>query len=63
MNATERLLLRPEEAAAAIGISRAKAYELIARREIPSVRVGSSLRVPVDALKQWIERQLKAEAV
>lgn len=62
MSATERLLLRPEEAAESIGISRAKAYELIARREIPSVKVGSSLRVPVDSLKQWIAQQLKAGA-
>jgi len=57
----DRLLLRPDEAATAIGVSRAKAYQLIAAGQIPSVRIGCSVRVPVDALKEWINRQL-AEA-
>jgi excisionase family DNA binding protein len=51
------ILLRPAEAAAAMGISRTKTYELIARREIPSVRIGGSVRVPVDALREFITRQ------
>jgi excisionase family DNA binding protein len=54
----ERLMLRPTEAADAIGVSRSKAYDLIARGEIPSVRLGGSVRVPVDALRSWIARQL-----
>jgi excisionase family DNA binding protein len=58
MNAPDRLMLRPTEAADAIGVSRSKAYELIARGEIPSVKVGGCVRVPVDALRQWIDRQL-----
>lgn len=62
MSATERLLLRPDEAANAIGVSRAKIYDLIARRQLPSVKVGCSIRVPVGALKEWIDAQLKAEA-
>ena len=53
-----KLLLRPAEAADRLGVSRAKAYELIASGTIPSIRVGSSLRVPVDALKTWIASQL-----
>ncbi len=58
---TERLAYRVTEAAHAIGISRAKAYELIAlgrcRRS-----VGSSIRVPADALREWIDRQLAGSA-
>jgi excisionase family DNA binding protein len=54
----ERLLYRPAEAADAIGVSRARAYELIAAGTIPSIRIGGSIRVPVDALRQWIDRQL-----
>ena len=50
-----RLLLRPSEAANALGISRAKAYELIAAKDLPSVRLGGSIRVPVEALRVWIE--------
>ena len=54
----EKLLLRPVEAAEAIGISRSKIYELLASGELPSVRIGASVRVPVDALRAWIADQL-----
>jgi excisionase family DNA binding protein len=55
---TERLLFKPAEAADAIGVSRARCYELIAAGVIPSIRVGSTLRVPVDALRVWVAKQL-----
>jgi excisionase family DNA binding protein len=60
----DKLLLRPVEAAEAIGVGRSKVYELLASGELPSVRIGSSVRVPVDALRAWINRQLveRAEA-
>ena len=54
----DRLMLRPGEAADAIGVSRSKAYELIAAGAIPSVKVGGCVRVPVDALREWINTQL-----
>jgi len=54
----EKLLLRPVEAAEAIGISRSKIYELLASGELPSVRIGASVRVPVEALRAWIAAQL-----
>lgn len=56
----DRLLLRPVEAAEAIGISRSKIYELLASGELPSVRIGASVRVPVEALRAWIAEQLDA---
>jgi excisionase family DNA binding protein len=56
---TDKLLLRPAEVANALGIGRSKTYVLLASGELPSIRVGSSLRVPVDALRAWIARQLK----
>lgn len=52
------LLYRPAEAAAAIGVSRSRMYELIASGEIPSVRIGGTLRVPVDGLRRWVARKL-----
>ncbi len=58
MDLGERLLLRPSEAAEAIGVSRSKAYVLIASGVLPSVRVGGCVRVPVAALKSWIDRQV-----
>ena len=54
----ERLLYRPAAAADAIGVSRSRIYELIASGEVPSVRVGRTLRVPVDALRRWVEQQV-----
>jgi excisionase family DNA binding protein len=59
----DRLLLRPAETAEAIGISRSRAYELIASGEIPSIRVGGSVRVPVDQLREWIQRQVASREV
>ncbi len=51
----EPLLLRVEEAAEALGLSRSKVYDLIARGEIPSVRVGTSVRVNSRALDAWLK--------
>jgi excisionase family DNA binding protein len=53
----DKLLLRPIEAAEAIGIGRSKIYELLASGALPSIRIGCSLRVPVDGLREWIARQ------
>ena len=57
MVSMDKLLLRPIEAAEAIGIGRSKVYELLAAGELPSIRIGSSLRVPLDKLREWIERK------
>lgn len=47
----ERLTLTVEEAAQVLGISRALAYELVARAEIPSLRLGRRIVVPRRALE------------
>jgi excisionase family DNA binding protein len=57
-NRMDKLLLRPVEVGEAIGIGRSKVYELLASGELPSVRIGCSVRVPVDALRAWIARQV-----
>jgi excisionase family DNA binding protein len=51
------LLLKPTEVAEQLRISRAKTYQLIASRDIPSVLVGSSRRVSADALRDWIAKK------
>ena len=53
----EKLLLKPSEVAQLLGIGRSLTYELIARREIPSVRLGRSLRVPAESLQKWIKEK------
>jgi excisionase family DNA binding protein len=42
----ERLTLTVEEAARLLGISRALAYELVHRGDIPSLRLGRRIVVP-----------------
>jgi excisionase family DNA binding protein len=58
----DKLLLRPQEAAELLGISRAKMYDLIGRGEIPSVKIGNSTRVPHKALEQRIDELLAERA-
>ena len=50
------MLYRPGEAAEAIGVSRSRLYELLNSGEIPSIMVGRVKRVPVDKLREWVER-------
>lgn len=50
----KRLLLRPNEAADLLAVGRSKLYELIAAGEVPSMKIGKSLRVPAAALEQWV---------
>jgi excisionase family DNA binding protein len=46
----DRLTLTVDEAAQVLGISRALAYELVARGELPSLRLGRRIVVPRRAL-------------
>ncbi len=48
----ERMFLRPREAAEALGVSVSKMYELIRAGIVPAVRLGRSLRIPVEALRE-----------
>lgn len=52
----EPLLLRGGEVAHLLGCSRALAYRLMQRGVLPTVRVpgGKSVRVPREALVEWI---------
>lgn len=51
----QRLLLRVREAAELMGVSRSKAYELVASGEWPSFRLGSSRRVVCSGLVGWVD--------
>jgi len=56
--APERLTLSVEEAAAALGISRAFAYEAVRRGEIPSIRIGRRVLVPHAALHRLLNTEV-----
>jgi excisionase family DNA binding protein len=56
-----RLLLRVGEAAERLSLSRSKTYQLVQAGELPSIRLGRSLRVPVEALAEVIEKLRKEQ--
>ncbi len=62
MNREEDVLLRAVEVARILGLGRSKTYELIASGQVPTVRIGRSVRVPKGALMQQI-RQMTQGAV
>lgn len=51
----ERLTLTVEEAAESLGISRAFAYEAVARGEIPCIRIGRRVLIPKIALEKLLQ--------
>lgn len=50
-----RLMLSPEQAATALGLSRARVLGLVADGSIASFMVGRSRRIPVWALEEFVE--------
>jgi len=56
--AIPREVVRAEEAAQSLSISRAKLYQLLADGTIPSISIGRCRRIPVRALEQWVEDQI-----
>lgn len=54
--APRRGLLRIEEAATWLGLSKRTMYELLSRGEIQSVQIGRSRRIAFTALERYVER-------
>ncbi len=55
VTAAPSLVLTVGEAAALLGISRAHAYELVARGELAHIRLGRRVVVPRRAINELIE--------
>ena len=49
-------VLNANQLAAALGISRAGAYQLLNTDTFPTLRIGKRLLVPKDKLIDWIEQ-------
>ena len=50
------LMLSVQEMAAALGISRAGAYELVRTEGFPALKIGSRIVIPKDELQEWVKR-------
>ena len=54
----ERWLMKAEEVAGMLSLSRAQVFQLARRGVIPSIRIGRSVRFPAEALRDWLGRQV-----
>jgi excisionase family DNA binding protein len=52
----QRLTLTVEEAGQMLGVSRSYAYELVRQGELPCMRLGRRIVIPVRALDALIDR-------
>jgi excisionase family DNA binding protein len=58
----QREWLKVPEVAQVLRIARSRAYELVGSGEIPSVRIGRSVRVSRRQLELWIEEHRQPSA-
>lgn len=54
----EPLLVTVTEAATILSLSRSTIYQMLDKQELPSIKHGTARRIPMFALKAWIEGQL-----
>lgn len=57
MDEQRREYLKVPEVAEMLQIARSRAYELVGNGEIPSVRIGRSLRVSRKELERWLDER------
>lgn len=55
----DRLLLRVPEAARMTGLSKSYLYRLVLSGEIPHIRFGRAVRIPLDDLQRWIAARIE----
>jgi len=59
----ESLLLDSREVSRLLGIGRTKAFQLMAREELPVVRIGRCVRVSRAGLEAWIGTRVRVQAI
>lgn len=55
------LFLNAQLEAQTLGIGRGSAYERMAEKNFPAIRIGSRIAVPKDKFRQWVEQQTGGE--
>lgn len=56
---TDRLALRPKEAAAVLGLSERALRALLP--SLPHIRAGGAVLIPVEALRRWLDEGARRE--
>lgn len=56
---SQNQFLTVKEVADRLRISKSYAYELTRREDFPCVRLGRVVRIPVDALDDWVSSQTR----
>jgi excisionase family DNA binding protein len=57
-----KLLLSVGEAATLMSLGRSIVYDLVMRQQIASIKVGRMRRIPVSALREYVQQRLIEEA-
>ena len=58
---SEFVFVKPVRAAKLLDMSKSKIYEMIQRNEIPFVRLGGCLRIPMSALEDLVAKAGRRE--
>jgi excisionase family DNA binding protein len=56
------LLLRAVDVQRLLNVSRSVAYQLMANGQLPTVKIGRSVRVPREGLEEWLRQNVSANA-
>lgn len=54
MKNKEKLTYTVTEMAQVLNIGRNKAYELVKTEGFPAIYIGSTIRIPIEALNRWL---------
>lgn len=57
---TEPIGISAEQAAALLGVSKPKIYELMSREDFPACKLGGRTIISYDGLKEWLRREVKS---
>jgi excisionase family DNA binding protein len=53
----EPWLLRVEDVAELLGVSRSSVYNLMNTNQLPSIRIAGCRRIPMEQLREWVVQQ------
>lgn len=57
MSQSNALVYSVRDTAQLLSVTPTTVYRLVSSGELPSMRIGTSIRIPADALSRWISEQ------